>query len=105
MLATGPALPPEGTGVESDARRVPLGQTLPKRDVRDTSVYPSNSDMTLRRSERRKGPISDIQVLRPRDFPGVARGDLDFSTKIQSRTARFKTVRAFGCRKDRGFAC
>ena len=29
MLATAPAPPPEGTGVESDARRVPLGQTLP----------------------------------------------------------------------------
>ena len=37
MLATAPAPPPEGTGLESDARRVPFGQTLPKRDVRVTS--------------------------------------------------------------------
>ena len=33
-----------------------LGQSLLKRDVRVTSVYPSISDMTWRRCERRKGP-------------------------------------------------
>ena len=32
------------------------GQPLPKRDVGVTSVYPSISDMTSRRGERRKGP-------------------------------------------------
>ena len=32
------------------------GQPLPKRDVGITSVYPSISDMTSRRGERRKGP-------------------------------------------------
>jgi hypothetical protein len=34
-----------------------MGQSLPKRDVRVTSVYPSISDMMLQRHERRNGPI------------------------------------------------
>jgi len=72
MLATAPAPPPEGTGVESDARRVPLGQTLPKRDARDTSVYPSISDMTLRRRERRNGPCVDGSKLARRIFTSQA---------------------------------
>jgi hypothetical protein len=42
MLATAPAPPPEGTGVESDARRVPFGQTLPKRDVRVSPFIPQS---------------------------------------------------------------
>ena len=36
------------------------GQTLPKRDVRVTSVYPSIAGMTLQRRERRKVPFSDL---------------------------------------------
>ena len=36
-----------------------VGQPLPKGDVRVTSVYPSNSDMLLRRRERRNGPVTD----------------------------------------------
>jgi hypothetical protein len=36
-----------------------MGQSLPKRDVRVTSVDPSISDMTLRRSERCGGPRTD----------------------------------------------
>jgi hypothetical protein len=34
-----------------------MGQSLPKPNVRVTSVYPSISDMILRCRERRKGPI------------------------------------------------
>jgi len=36
------------------------GQMLPKRDVRVRSVYPSISDIILRRPERREGPMGDI---------------------------------------------
>jgi hypothetical protein len=38
------------------------GQSLPKRDVRVTSVYLSISDMTLRCRERREGPQTDLRI-------------------------------------------
>ena len=34
------------------------GQSLPNCDVRTTSVYPSISDMAMRRRERRKGRVA-----------------------------------------------
>ena len=42
----------------------PVGQSLPKRDFRVTSVHPSISDMTSRRGERRKVPLAIIFVGR-----------------------------------------
>jgi hypothetical protein len=36
------------------------GQSLPKRDIRVTSIYPSISDMILQLSKRRKGPEATI---------------------------------------------
>ena len=36
-----------------------VGQSLPKRDVRVRSVYPSISDVILPRRERREGPAAE----------------------------------------------
>jgi hypothetical protein len=44
------------------------GQSLPKRDIRVTSIYPSISDMILQLSKRRKGPeatIGGVERLAP----------------------------------------
>ena len=51
-----------------------LSHSLPKRDVRVTSVNPSISDMILQRRERRNGPNSDINSCvrsMPRDETSV----------------------------------
>jgi hypothetical protein len=40
---------------------IQTGQSLPKRDVRVTSIHPSISGMTSRRGERRKGSFSDMR--------------------------------------------
>ncbi len=40
-----------------------MGQSLPKRDVRVTSVYPSISDIILRRRERREGHQRELLLL------------------------------------------
>ena len=53
-------------------RTIHLGQSLPKRDVRVTSVYPSISDMTLQRREGRKGPEAAYPAAK-RIFPMLAR--------------------------------
>ena len=50
---------PKSSAIHKLAGRLPH---LPKRDVRVTSAYPSISDMTSRRGERRFGPIPDKEV-------------------------------------------
>ena len=47
------------------------GQSLPKRYVPVTSVYPSISDMILRRRERGNGPRGDIHPLPSTPATGV----------------------------------
>jgi len=47
--------------MQFDRRMSQLGQSLPKRDARVASVYPSTSDMILRRREGRNGPDADIR--------------------------------------------
>jgi hypothetical protein len=56
-----------------------LGQSLPNCEVRVTSVYPSISDMTSRRCERREGTDSDMHhrigvKLRPRQVVSATCG-------------------------------
>jgi hypothetical protein len=60
------------------------GQSLPKCDVRLTSVYPSISDMIVRRDERRNGPTTNVR-RRPVALFGTSYEGLSFMVTVSSR--------------------